>query len=118
MRSLSPVPGSGLKRCWWPALVAMLALSWLSSAQAQETNWTSDFARAKAAASESKHFILLDFTGSDWCPWCIRMDKEVFSHRAFADFAARRLVLVKLDFPHSKPQPAPEKAQNTQLAQR
>jgi thioredoxin-related protein len=91
---------------------------WTLQTQAQQLNWNSNFIRAKTAAAESNRFILLDFTGSDWCPWCIRMDKEVFERPAFADFAAKHLVLVKLDFPRSKAQPAAEKVQNQELAQK
>jgi thioredoxin-related protein len=98
--------------------MALVAFLFTLQAHAQVLNWKTDLAQAKAAAAESKRFILLDFTGSDWCPWCIRMDKEVFERPAFADFAAKHLVLVKLDFPRSKPQPAAEKVQNQQLAQK
>ena len=102
-------------------VLAMALLTfWILQVQAQSQvlNWKTDFAQARAAAADSKRFMLLDFTGSDWCPWCIRMDKEVFERPAFADFAAKHLVLVKLDFPRSKPQPAVEKLQNEQLAQK
>src|ERR671939_312038 len=119
MQSLSCLPSrAGTRTRWWfqLAVTALLAF-WLVQAQAQVLNWKTDFAQAKAAAAESKRFILLDFTGSDWCPWCVRMDKEVLERPAFADFAAKHLVLVKLDFPRSKLQPAAEKIQNEQLAQ-
>lgn len=102
------------------ALATVLLTFWILQVQArsQVLNWKTDFAQARATAADSKRFMLLDFTGSDWCPWCIRMDKEVFERPVFADFAAKHLVLVKLDFPRSKPQPAVEKLQNEQLAQK
>ena len=86
--------------------------------RAVEANWKTDFSEAKSLAAEQKRYVLLDFTGSDWCPWCVKMDKEVFAHREFADFAAKNLVLVRLDFPRTKPQPGPEKAQNEELAKK
>ncbi len=49
--------------------------------------------------------VLLDFTGSDWCPWCIRLDKEIFSTSEFKDYAKENLVLVELDFPQGKTLP-------------
>jgi thioredoxin-related protein len=113
--SRASLPGKWIFRVLATALVVFL---FTLQAHAQVLNWKTDLAQAKAAAAESKHFILLDFTGSDWCPWCIRMDKEVFERPAFADFAAKHLVLVKLDFPRSKPQPTAEKVQNEQLAQK
>ena len=120
MKSRSCLPSrTGLPRNRRFQIIATALLAfWLLQAQAQQLYWQTDFAQAKAAAAESKRFILLDFTGSDWCPWCVRMDKEVLERPAFADFAAKHLVLVKLDFPRSKPQPAAEKVQNEQLAQK
>jgi thioredoxin-related protein len=100
------------------ALIGIMVLSGAVVSRAVETNWKTNFAQAQSLAAEQKHYLLLDFTGSDWCPWCVKMDKEVFAHRAFMDFAAKNLVLVKLDFPRSKPQPAAEKAQNQELAQK
>jgi protein disulfide-isomerase len=49
---------------------------------------------------------------SDWCGWCIRLDKEVFSQPEFVDYAKENVVLVKLDFPRDKPQSDAEKKQN------
>lgn len=121
MHSPSCLPArAGLPGKWrFHALAtALLTFVCVLQVQAQVLNWKTDFAQAKAAAAESNRFILLDFTGSDWCPWCIRMDKEVFERPAFADFAAKHLVLVKLDFPRGKPQPPAEKVQNEQLAQK
>ena len=120
MKSRSCLPSrTGMPGNWRFQIIATALLAfWLLQAQAQQLYWQTDFAQAKAAAAESKRFILLDFTGSDWCPWCVRMDKEVLERPAFADFAAKHLVLVKLDFPRNKPQPVAEKLQNEQLAQK
>ncbi len=60
-----------------------------------ETGWMTDFAAAQKLAKETKKPMLVDFTGSDWCPWCIRLDKEVFAQKAFRDYAAGNLILVK-----------------------
>ena len=86
------------------------------SVRAAENGWLTDYdAAAKKAASEKKP-MLLDFTGSDWCGWCMRLDKEVFSQPAFVSYAKKNLILVKVDFPRSKPQSATEKKQNERLA--
>lgn len=64
--------------------------------------WETDFAKATAKAkAEGKH-MLLDFSGSDWCGWCIKLDKEVFSQKAFKEYADKNLVTVLLDFPRDK----------------
>jgi protein disulfide-isomerase len=105
-----------LNRTLFFALAAILVFVG-RSAFAGDLGWTTDFSQAKSQAASEKKLMLLDFTGSDWCPWCIKMDKEVFDQKAFADFATK-LVLVKLDFPQSKEQPPAEKAQNSELAKK
>ncbi|PYI79742.1 MAG: thiol-disulfide isomerase, partial [Verrucomicrobia bacterium] len=61
--------------------------------------------------------LFLNFTGSDWCGWCIKFDKDVLSQPEFKNYAHDNLVLVELDFPRKKSQPTEEKKQNVQLAQ-
>ena len=46
--------------------------------------------------------MLLNFTGSDWCSWCKKLDAEVFSKKEFSDYAKKNLVLVEVDFPAQK----------------
>jgi thioredoxin-related protein len=79
-------------------------------------HWQTDFAAAKAQAKAEQKPLLLNFTGSDWCGWCIKLDREVFSQKTFRDYAAESLVLVEIDFPRRK-QVSPElKQQNEALA--
>ena len=77
--------------------------------------WLTDFAAASAKAKAENKHMLVDFSGSDWCGWCIKLDREVFSQPAFVQFAQERLVLVLLDFPRAKPQSEAVKAQNKKL---
>ena len=58
----------------------------------------------------------MDFSGSDWCGWCIKLHKEVLSQKAFLDYAKDNLVLVLIDFPRRKAQSPEEKRQNAALA--
>ncbi len=74
---------------------------------AAELKWTTDLPAAIAQAKKEKKMVLMDFTGSDWCGWCIKLNKEVFNTDEFAKYAADNLVLVELDFPSKKKQ-APE----------
>ncbi|MBQ2631575.1 MAG: thioredoxin family protein [Kiritimatiellae bacterium] len=60
--------------------------------------WTDDIEGAFKAASESGRPVFIDFTGSDWCGWCKLAEKNIFSTRAWADFASE-LVCLKVDFP-------------------
>jgi thioredoxin-related protein len=69
------------------------------------------------ARSENK-MVLLDFTGSDWCGWCKKFDKDVLSTDKFASYAKSKLVLVTLDFPSHKEQDAALKHANQELKKR
>jgi len=80
--------------------------------------WTQDYDKALEYAAKSKRPILLDFTGSDWCGWCIKLHDEVFVKDAFKAYADKNLVLVELDFPRSKPQSDEVKKRNRALAQK
>ena len=81
------------------------------------SEWLTDYSKALGYAKEMKRPVLVDFTGSDWCGWCIKLDGEVFSKEAFSKYAKENLILLKLDFPRKKAQSAEEKAANEKLAQ-
>lgn len=83
-----------------------------------EPGWTTDYAKAVEQAQTEDKAILLDFTGSDWCGWCMKMKKETLDTPAFKDYAAKNLVLVEVDFPHNKPQSEKVIAQNQKLSQK
>jgi thiol-disulfide isomerase/thioredoxin len=78
--------------------------------------WFTSLDLAQAEARKSGKPILADFTGSDWCPWCIRLRKEVFDTKLFKEWAAKNVVLLELDFPRTKPQDAATKKANRDLA--
>ena len=73
-----------------------------TSAFAGGEGWTHDFAAAKKQAAEEKKDLLLDFTGSDWCGWCIKLNDEVFKHEAFKTGVKDKFVLVELDYPREE----------------
>jgi thioredoxin-related protein len=97
-------------------LVAALTLA-LTSLQlvAAGENWLTDLDAAKAAARKDNKLILMDFTGSDWCPPCKKLTAEVLSQKEFLDYATKHFVLVELDFPSRKPQSDALKAANEKL---
>ncbi|MBV8485990.1 MAG: thioredoxin family protein [Verrucomicrobia bacterium] len=105
-------------RSAFPAIALVLLISAATSLRAAELNWQTNFAEASKQAAQEHKYILLDFTGSDWCPWCIKMNKEVFDGSQFSDFAVKNLVLVKVDFPRKTPQSPAEKSQNEDLAKK
>jgi thioredoxin-related protein len=85
---------------------------------AQEATWIQDFTKAKAQAKAEHKHLLIDFTGSDWCSWCIKLDEEVFSQEPFQTAAPKDFVLVKLDYPKDESLVTTEiRAQNEKLQQ-
>lgn len=80
--------------------------------------WTDDFDKALTQAKESGKYMLVDFSGSDWCGWCKKLDKEVFSKKEFKDYAEQNLVCVLIDFPRQKPQSNKEKEANNALLEK
>jgi protein disulfide-isomerase len=94
------------------SLVASLAFLHVSAA---EVEWLTDFTKAQEKAKAENKKILLDFTGSDWCPPCIALHKNVLNTKEFAEFAKDNLVLVELDFPRRTKLPAQQKEANDKL---
>lgn len=79
-------------------------------------NWLTDLPTAQAQARTGRKLVLLDFTGSDWCGWCIKLNKEVFSQSEFADYAGKNLVCVEVDFPNGKKLSSEQRQANDALA--
>src|ERR1700704_6397381 len=86
--------------------------------QAGAAEWLTDQPKAQAKAKAEKKMVMLDFTGSDWCGWCIRLHKEVFSKPEFAEYAKKNLVLVEVDFPRKKKQTEEMKKANQTLQEK
>ena len=83
-----------------------------------KAGWITDYEQGQQEAKANNKLVLLDFTGSDWCGWCILLDREVFSKPQFKEYASKNLVLVELDFPKTKPMSETTRMQNVRLAQR
>jgi thioredoxin-related protein len=103
-----------MRRACLTVLVALLALLALPALAADDL-WSTDFEAAKTKAKAESKLILADFTGSDWCGWCIKLKKEVFDQEAFRTAAPKSFVLLELDYPNKKVLPAELKAQNEKL---
>lgn len=76
--------------------------------QAAEAKWLTDFEKVKQQAQKEDKAILMDFTGSDWCPPCKALKKNVFDKSEFKEFAEKKLVLMELDFPNDKSKITPK----------
>jgi thioredoxin-related protein len=85
-------------------------------AHASDLNWNTDFSQTLAQARANGKMVLLDFTGSDWCPWCIKFDHEVLETDQFATYARNKLELVLVDFLRTRPQDDALKQANRALA--
>lgn len=98
-------------------ILIALAMSLLLSSPASAAQWVNSYDQAVRAAREQNRLVLVNFTGSDWCGWCVRLKKEVFDTAEFDQFANSRLVLLEVDFPQNKPQSAAQRQANQSLQQ-
>jgi thioredoxin-related protein len=96
------------------ALIAAFAL--VGSVRA-ESNWETDLKKAQEQAKATNKLVFLDFTGSDWCGYCIRLNRDILSQPQFKDYANKNLVLVEIDFPRRKEQSVDLRKQNQELAE-
>jgi len=85
-----------MKAITWLASFTAIALT--ATAFAAE-GWETDLDKAIEKAKAEKKSVLVEFTGSDWCPPCIAMRKNVFTKKEFIEAASKKFVLVELDFP-------------------
>ena len=97
------------------ALVAVVFGALMTTANAQGDGWTQNYKAALNLARQQNKMVLMDFTGSDWCPWCMRLDREILSTSEFKQYAAKHLILLKIDFPRNIPQSQALKDQNQRL---
>lgn len=98
-------------------LIAFLTLTSMSIQAQKELTWHTDMSKATDISIKEKKPLFLFFTGSDWCGWCIRLQKEVFKTPEFVKWAKDNVVLVELDFPRKNNQTDAVKMQNAQLQQ-
>lgn len=98
-------------------LAACLSFFLVGSAFAKP-GWLTDPKQAQEQAKADKKLVLVDFTGSDWCGWCIKLDREVFSKPEFQEYASKNLVLLEIDFPKGRQLSAAEQTRNSELAQK
>ena len=83
---------------------------------AKTKGWLTDFEKAKQEAAEQQQPMFVLFTGSDWCPWCVKLEKEALDSKAFKAYAEENLILFKADFTQMKEPPKELKSQNEALA--
>ena len=99
----------------WSSILAICLTASAVWAEGKESGWLTDHKAAQQQAKEEKKLLLMDFTGSDWCSWCIKLHKEVFSQKDFVAYAKDNLILLEVDFPQNKPQAKALKKTNEAL---
>jgi len=95
--------------------IVCIVMPGFAPAGKEKIRWINLQEAEKAILTERKPILIDLYT--DWCGWCIKLDKDIFSQPKFKDYAHDNLVLVELDFPRKKDQPTQERKQNMQLAQ-
>jgi thioredoxin-related protein len=118
-----------LKSCFFAAAILVVSCSQKTTAEtstetkpenavaAAKSGWLTSLDQAQKEAQTKNKLLLMDFTGSDWCGWCKKLDKEVLSQSQFKDYARENLVLLEVDFPRAKSQNSELRKQNQELAQ-
>ncbi len=92
------------------ALLTVLLPSWAAE-------WMTDIEAAKAKAAAENKAVLVDFTGSDWCGWCIRLRKQVLDTPAFETYAKDKFVLMEVDVPQNPKFDKELRARNEKLCE-
>ncbi len=101
---------------WLLPLLLIFACQDSAPTNEPEPNWTIDYEAALTLAKQDGKTVLLDFTGSDWCPPCKQLDARVFRSPRFRDWSEKQVVLVKVDFPRSHSLPDGQREKNDTLA--
>jgi protein disulfide-isomerase len=98
-------------------LSTLLFISSSFFAQVEKLTWHTDLVKAIEISTKEKKPLMLFFTGSDWCGWCIRLQKEVFYKPEFIEWANDNVVLVDIDFPNNKSKQSTELQQQNNMLQ-
>jgi protein disulfide-isomerase len=99
-------------------LLSIVACVIILGGRAADLTWLTNLEKAQERAKADKKAVLINFTGSDWCGFCIRLDKNVFATKEFEAYAKDNLVLVKADFPRKTQLPEDVKKANAKLKDR
>jgi hypothetical protein len=99
-------------------MLRYLFLACLGLELAAADGWMEDLPAAQERAQREGRDLFIDFTGSDWCSWCIRLDREIFGRPEFLTAVREHFVLVKLDYLRKRPLPADRQAALDAISER
>jgi len=97
------------------SFISLISLNTI--AKEKKLVWNDNLEKAVEIAKKQDKAILINFSGSDWCKWCKKLDAEVFSQNEFINYAKKNLILVKIDFPQYTPQDPKVQSYNREVAQ-
>jgi protein disulfide-isomerase len=109
--------GLRVKHRIFAAAVALLAVAVVQTASGK-AGWLNNLDQAQKEAKTGNKLVFINFTGSDWCGYCMAMEKSVFSRAEFKEYARKNLVLVDIDFPRGRRLTMTQKKHNEELANR
>lgn len=109
-----------MKKIKFIAMMLVLAASLTSFTGNENSAWLTNYNEALKKAKAENKLILMDFSGSDWCANCIRLEKSVFQTETFKAYAKEKFILLNVDFPmKAKNKLSPELTkQNAELAKK
>lgn len=96
----------------------LIALSLASQTALAQSPWLTDYSQALTLAQQQKKNVLVDFTGSDWCGWCMKLEADTLSKPEFLEYAQSHFVLVRLDYPRKKALPPEMKQANAEISKK
>jgi thiol:disulfide interchange protein len=67
--------------------------------QANQINWLRSYSEAVALSQSTSKPIAILFTGTGWCPACMRLERLVLTHPEFAQAVGQKFVFLKAEFP-------------------
>jgi thioredoxin-related protein len=98
-------------------ILIRVSMSFAQTESHEKLKWYTNMMEAHAISEATDKPLFAFFTGSDWCGWCKKLQKDVFSKAEFIEWAQKNVVLVELDFPRNKELPAEIVKQNNELQQ-
>ena len=98
-------------------LMTTVGFAQTANTHSDDLHWYTDIVQAQQVSDSTDRPIFAFFTGSDWCGWCHKLQRDVFQKSEFAEWANSNVILVELDFPRRKQLPPALARQNSELQQ-
>lgn len=107
-----------MRRSRWFVLAILILSPLAAAARAKELKWLNNYDQAISLAHKENRIIVVYFSGSDWDPWCQKLDAEVLNTELFREWAQQNVIPLQVDFPRGKHLASGIHAQNEKLKTR